>query len=140
GACEFGLVVLTFSSCSSYVFMFYVLFFFFQAEDGIRDFHVTGVQTCALPISVVSSSWRRAWTASSVRARRERSYSHSCGASMQRPYLRNTAAPALHHCIPSAAAAGRVAGAPGPGAPQCVPPQGRTGASDHKIDWKLSNN
>src|SRR5690606_39712285 len=25
--------------------------FFFQAEDGIRDFHVTGVQTCALPIS-----------------------------------------------------------------------------------------
>src|SRR5690606_28267840 len=27
-----------------------VCFFFFQAEDGIRDFHVTGVQTCALPI------------------------------------------------------------------------------------------
>src|SRR5690606_41125042 len=27
------------------------VFFFFQAEDGIRDFHVTGVQTCALPIS-----------------------------------------------------------------------------------------
>src|SRR5690606_39627214 len=27
-----------------------VLVFFFQAEDGIRDFHVTGVQTCALPI------------------------------------------------------------------------------------------
>src|SRR5690606_40628702 len=26
------------------------IFFFFQAEDGIRDFHVTGVQTCALPI------------------------------------------------------------------------------------------
>src|SRR5690606_39815339 len=25
-------------------------FFFFQAEDGIRVFHVTGVQTCALPI------------------------------------------------------------------------------------------
>src|SRR5690606_39423598 len=28
-----------------------VFVFFFQAEDGIRDFHVTGVQTCALPIS-----------------------------------------------------------------------------------------
>src|SRR5205807_4246949 len=28
-----------------------VLFFFFQAEDGIRDYKVTGVQTCALPIS-----------------------------------------------------------------------------------------
>src|SRR5690606_2119299 len=31
-----------------------VFFFFFQAEDGIRDFHVTGVQTCALPIFNVS--------------------------------------------------------------------------------------
>src|SRR5207249_5994629 len=28
------------------------LFFFFQAEDGIRDRNVTGVQTCALPISL----------------------------------------------------------------------------------------
>src|SRR5437868_9477254 len=28
-----------------------LLFFFFQAEDGIRDRNVTGVQTCALPIS-----------------------------------------------------------------------------------------
>src|SRR5215217_9319778 len=28
-----------------------MLFFFFQAEDGIRDIGVTGVQTCALPIS-----------------------------------------------------------------------------------------
>src|SRR2546421_2422515 len=30
--------------------VFYILFFFFQAEDGIRDLIVTGVQTCALPI------------------------------------------------------------------------------------------
>src|SRR2546430_11426754 len=30
---------------------FVVVFFFFQAEDGIRDLTVTGVQTCALPIS-----------------------------------------------------------------------------------------
>src|SRR5215469_9969095 len=29
-----------------------VFFFFFQAEDGIRDLYVTGVQTCALPIYV----------------------------------------------------------------------------------------
>src|SRR5256885_4448532 len=28
----------------------YYVFFFFQAEDGIRDYKVTGVQTCALPI------------------------------------------------------------------------------------------
>src|SRR5256885_8346270 len=31
-------------SCSCF------FFFFFQAEDGIRDYKVTGVQTCALPI------------------------------------------------------------------------------------------
>src|SRR2546430_9951287 len=29
------------------------MFLFFQAEDGIRDLTVTGVQTCALPISIV---------------------------------------------------------------------------------------
>src|SRR5256886_609977 len=29
----------------------FLFFFFFQAEDGIRDLTVTGVQTCALPIS-----------------------------------------------------------------------------------------
>src|SRR5206468_5192383 len=31
--------------------LFFFFFFFFQAEDGIRDLIVTGVQTCALPIS-----------------------------------------------------------------------------------------
>src|SRR2546427_8714231 len=31
----------------------YLFFFFFQAEDGIRDLTVTGVQTCALPISQI---------------------------------------------------------------------------------------
>src|SRR5438067_8375055 len=30
--------------------VFFTCFFFFQAEDGIRDRNVTGVQTCALPI------------------------------------------------------------------------------------------
>src|SRR5690606_39798426 len=30
--------------------IYIMYYFFFQAEDGIRDFHVTGVQTCALPI------------------------------------------------------------------------------------------
>src|SRR5256885_5341981 len=48
------------------------LFFFFQAEDGIRDYKVTGVQTCALPISTrrtarsvaSASSPRRAGTGS----------------------------------------------------------------------------
>src|SRR2546430_9229441 len=32
------------------------VFFFFQAEDGIRDLTVTGVQTCALPISLSNTS------------------------------------------------------------------------------------
>src|SRR5436190_14458333 len=37
---------------SRFVFAWFSLFlFFFQAEDGIRDHCVTGVQTCALPIS-----------------------------------------------------------------------------------------
>src|SRR3989454_7627101 len=35
-----------------------LLFFFFQAEDGIRDYKVTGVQTCALPISISKSLGR----------------------------------------------------------------------------------
>src|SRR5438034_5447522 len=35
-------------------------FFFFQAEDGIRDHCVTGVQTCALPISEGEAQGRRA--------------------------------------------------------------------------------
>src|SRR5690606_40823084 len=37
-------------------------FFFFQAEDGIRDFHVTGVQTCALPISADAPGHHVQWT------------------------------------------------------------------------------
>src|SRR5690606_39825874 len=39
--------------------------FFFQAEDGIRDFHVTGVQTCALPISTPSTTMLPCWCSSS---------------------------------------------------------------------------
>ena len=37
-----------------WIFVF-LLFFFFQAEDGIRDHCVTGVQTCALPIFCLGS-------------------------------------------------------------------------------------
>src|SRR6476469_3955935 len=36
----------------------YIFFFFFQAEDGIRDTSVTGVQTCALPIYLRDLGWR----------------------------------------------------------------------------------
>src|SRR6266436_7162233 len=36
-------------------------FFFFQAEDGIRDVAVTGVQTCALPISFGAAAANANW-------------------------------------------------------------------------------
>ena len=35
----------------------YLVIFFFQAEDGIRDDLVTGVQTCALPILMCARIW-----------------------------------------------------------------------------------
>src|SRR3712207_8930588 len=50
--------------CASYFTLFtlnlcLLFFFFFQAEDGIRDISVTGVQTCALPIFIKPG---RPWT------------------------------------------------------------------------------
>src|SRR5258706_9898857 len=55
--------------------------FFFQAEDGIRDWSVTGVQTCALPIWSNSSPFApwivRMRTASTSSSARERSDSPS---------------------------------------------------------------
>src|SRR6266511_3009142 len=80
-------------------------FCFFQAEDGIRDFHVTGVQTCALPISCRPSrrsstsrssiawwwAWPTAWAATSgsailsIRARRASSGSSPRSPRRRRP-------------------------------------------------------
>src|SRR5690625_7995552 len=50
----------------------FMRFFFFQAEDGIRDGHVTGVQTCALPISALrcSATGRRTAPQCSITGRR----------------------------------------------------------------------
>src|SRR5256885_4725516 len=45
-------------------------FFFFQAEDGIRDYKVTGVQTCALPISRAYAAEGEVGFAQQVRQRR----------------------------------------------------------------------
>src|SRR5205807_5979753 len=58
--------------------IFFFFFFFFQAEDGIRDYKVTGVQTCALPISSFrrSRSPRRCFWLVDCRG--------SCGASASR--------------------------------------------------------
>src|SRR5205823_11241299 len=52
--------------------------FFFQAEDGIRDKLVTGVQTCALPISTAQQPDRRA-SQSLQRANRRTSAAHCAG-------------------------------------------------------------
>src|SRR2546430_13112614 len=48
-----------------------LIFFFFQAEDGIRDLTVTGVQTCALPIysALTVPSWLPGSTSSPSRAK-----------------------------------------------------------------------
>src|SRR5258706_7874258 len=45
-------------------------FFFFQAEDGIRDWSVTGVQTCALPISSTSAGTGKSRSRNSFGRRR----------------------------------------------------------------------
>src|SRR5205807_3849556 len=52
-------------------FIFYLImlngfFFFFQAEDGIRDYKVTGVQTCALPICQPSPDSSGLWNRATV--------------------------------------------------------------------------
>src|SRR5256885_12722353 len=44
-------------------------FFFFQAEDGIRDYKVTGVQTCALPIFILGPGFVHGQLDSIVKAR-----------------------------------------------------------------------
>src|SRR2546430_8042965 len=52
---------------------FMYFFFFFQAEDGIRDLTVTGVQTCALPICSVAGGGMARLRAGSESARMKRS-------------------------------------------------------------------
>src|SRR5205809_5800798 len=47
-------MLLRYDSILYSLFSCFFFFFFFQAEDGIRDVAVTGVQTCALPISTVA--------------------------------------------------------------------------------------
>src|SRR5690606_41172686 len=54
----------------SFFLYYFFLYFFFQAEDGIRDFHVTGVQTCALPISAPQPKRPSAMRGTSMAARR----------------------------------------------------------------------
>src|SRR6266536_1166157 len=59
--------------------------FFFQAEDGIRDPLVTGVQTCALPISrSLRSQWPTGWNSSTQHPRIRNRNSRACGSEERR--------------------------------------------------------
>src|SRR2546427_2781722 len=51
------MLYLTLTNVQAFIIRLYLVlfFFFFQAEDGIRDLTVTGVQTCALPIFLLGS-------------------------------------------------------------------------------------
>src|SRR5580700_9423408 len=51
--------MLSFLELLDAIFLGRDVFFFFQAEDGIRDLYVTGVQTCALPISAWTPTLQR---------------------------------------------------------------------------------
>src|SRR5699024_11926497 len=59
---------------SACVSTFFVFVFFFQAEDGIRDRNVTGVQTCALPISGGCTRLSKRWW---TKATTSRAYSEN---------------------------------------------------------------
>src|SRR2546429_10009145 len=66
--------------------VFCVYVFFFQAEDGIRDVAVTGVQTCALPICFpifLPSSRSKFWQPWSIP-----NFSNSCGSIRSWDFLR----------------------------------------------------
>src|SRR5436309_10639964 len=53
-----------------------IIKFFFQPKDGIRDFHVTGVQTCALPIFGLPSEMLDEQCANALGVRRRRRGGH----------------------------------------------------------------
>src|SRR5207302_4716422 len=73
----------------------FLVYFFFQAEDGIRDFHVTGVQTCALPIYLA-----RHQTARSLRIAQSRPHDlgRACALVSRLDHMPGiVAAPVPHH-------------------------------------------
>src|SRR5256886_5019365 len=73
-------------SCGCSMLISMLFFFFFQAEDGIRDLTVTGVQTCALPILLrrraadVRRGGERGQRSDARRVRRDQSGAGSCQA------------------------------------------------------------
>src|SRR5256885_3802752 len=88
-----------------------IYFFFFQAEDGIRDYKVTGVQTCALPIF-------QGWPGASPASMRCSQATPSRASSLQLVTLTTVAAmPSLANC--SAALSTSVRMAPDPSKVTC---------------------
>src|SRR2546427_7663709 len=82
---------------------FYSVFFFFQAEDGIRDLTVTGVQTCALPISRAAKNSR---VHARSAARRSRSAREALGRQSPPPLTSASREPGERLAHPHAAAWG----------------------------------
>src|SRR6266496_5654398 len=68
---------------------FLLLFFFFQAEDGIRALYVTGVQTCALPISTTGWPFFSDWAALWAMARQHVTVANSRSLSAHSPVSRS---------------------------------------------------
>src|SRR5256885_273800 len=79
------------------------MFFFFQAEDGIRDYKVTGVQTCALPISTANHN---------VPVRR--SVKHQKMPVATTPAIPAQVSPGLERCTPPNASESRIAAGQNP--------------------------
>src|SRR2546430_17709492 len=86
----------------------YVFFFFFQAEDGIRDLTVTGVQTCALPICAVRRGSEPGRTlgreprrrCAGSRSAQARAFTIPCSTALDAaPTTRSTTAPSLTNRI-----------------------------------------
>src|SRR5690606_29155321 len=111
--------------------------FFFQAEVGIRDFHVTGVQTCALPIYTILGQKPRKRRFSAERPPRQRPNSPRRTAarptSSVRPRSATTARSRRRPCRDgSAAAAGWPPSAPPPDCPPSALPDRPAAPSAHR--------
>src|SRR5690349_22575067 len=83
------------------------VFFFFQAEDGIRDLYVTGVQTCALPISWSLASSDDTWVSTVWTDR----YSLAAMSALDRPSPRRRSTSASRAVTPLLASSAGTAGA-----------------------------
>src|SRR5260370_8751965 len=75
---------------------FRCVLFFFQAEDGIRDSSVTGVQTCALPISRLIAAAMPAANTTAAAVEMARSAQGRTGNTVARPWRRSFAMVCCH--------------------------------------------